>query len=80
MIRFKKKHKQLILYVIGVYSFVLLVSLVVHNDPPAPRYEASRIVQLCDENYVLSAYWEDRFPSSFVRWQRMFILGRFFLG
>jgi hypothetical protein len=67
MIRFKKKHKQLIFYVIGLYVFVVLVSVVVHNDPPAPRYEDARFVKLSGEIYVLSAYWEDRLPASFVR-------------
>ena len=67
MFRFKKKHKHLFVYVVALYSFLLLVSLVVHNEPAAPRYEATQFTRLSGEMFVLSAYWEDRFPSSFVR-------------
>lgn len=67
MIRFKKKHKQLFLYVVCLYAFLLLVSLVVHNELPAPRYEETRFARLSGEMYILSAYWDDRFPASFVR-------------
>jgi hypothetical protein len=59
-----------LLYVIALYSFLLLVSLFVHNEPPGPVYEEATFSKLSDEMFVLSAYWDDRFTSPFVRSSR----------
>jgi hypothetical protein len=76
MIRFKKKHKHVLLYVIALYSFLLFVSLFVHNEPLGPVYEETKFSKLSGEMFVLSAYWDDRFAIPFVRWPRSSFSGR----